>query len=65
MATMKLTRLPTEADLDEFQIDLENFFTTFSENDAGPFKAHVQETATGVELDGYSIPFADWYTIEK
>jgi hypothetical protein len=65
MVTMKLTRLPTEADLDKFQIDLENFFTTFTENDAGPFKAYVQETATGVELDGYSIPFADWYTVEK
>lgn len=63
MALMILLRLPTQDDLDEFQIDLESFYQDFITNSAGPFTATVQVKNGDVDLAGYKIAKRDWFNV--
>lgn len=65
MALMILNRLPTEAELDRNEISLENFIESFQANLVQGFIARVKDSGDEVDLDGYKISKADWFTVAK
>jgi hypothetical protein len=65
MDLMILNRPPTQNDLDKNQIDLEGFYEAFENNRVHGFVAKAKVRGDYVELDGYSIEAADWFSVAK
>lgn len=63
MALMKLLQLPTEAELDNLEIDFEGFFQEFNANTVAPLTAKVQVKGDSVDLGGYTLPKSEWFTV--
>lgn len=63
MALMKLTRLPTESELDRQSMDFEGFYQAFISKTVEPFTAKVETRGNKVDLGGYSISMADWFIV--
>lgn len=65
---MIITRLPSNQDLQEHEVEAESFLEAFNTQAIGPLTAEVEITDDGrVELDGWSfIPEdADWFKVEQ
>ena len=65
MALMTLLRLPTEAELEQYEIGVEGFYDDFNANTVAPFTAKVEMNGDSVDLNGYTIPKSDWFTVTK
>lgn len=63
MALMILLRLPSENDLDKYQIDFEGFYSDFIANSVAPFIAKVEIKNGHADLKGSMIPPGDWFTL--
>lgn len=63
MALMTLKRLPTEQELDAFEIGVEGFYEAFQAKLVEGFTAEVEDLGDSVDLDGYNIPKSDWFTV--
>lgn len=68
MARMIITRLPSNQDLEEHELEAESFLEAFNKQAISPFTAEVEITDDGrIELDGWSLipEDADWFKVEK
>lgn len=63
MALMTLNRLPTEQELDAFEIGVEGFYEAFQSNLVEGFTARVKDMGDRVDLGGYCIPKSVWFTV--
>lgn len=63
MALMRLNRLPTEQELEASQISVEGFYEAFQAQFVEGFTARVEDMGDSVDLDGYHIPKAAWFTV--
>ena len=60
MAYMVLKRIPSQ---NELEIEIHSFFESFNENAVEPFIAKVEFDGEQVEIDGWLINKADWFSI--
>lgn len=65
MALMILSRLPTEGELDAEGVSLESFVEVFQANHVQGFIARVKDLGDRVDIGGYRIAKADWFSVAK
>lgn len=63
MALMTLKRLPTEQELEAFEVGIEGFYEAFQAHLVEGFTARVKDLGDSVDLDGYRIRKSDWFTV--
>jgi len=69
MLQMTLTRIPTQAELDEYSMDFEGFLESFqtaaAKDGLGGFTIRVDKTPGGdFTFDGYSFGQESWFTVK-
>lgn len=64
MALMILNRVPTEAELEQTGgMEAHAFLNSFNNMAVSGFVADVEKKGDSVNLDGWLIPKADWFSV--
>lgn len=63
MALMTLTDLPTEQELGDLQMSPESFLEVFHANRVRGLVVNVRDLGDRIDLGGYQIPKAHWFTV--